>query len=206
VSQQAVAPCPQVEHPRPHTSNSWGGGGAAHMYTHTMHRQMFEIWTPSPSLRATRRHLNTQDSKDWLLLPECTFYAERCYSAKLSVLSCICIQYTNEWGHAVVQLVEALRYKPERREFDSRWCHWNFSFTLSFLPHYGPGVDSASNRNEYQEYFLESKGGRCVGQTTFKCRLSWNLGASTSWNPQGLSRPVTGLLFLHKWMERYSVS
>jgi hypothetical protein len=28
------------------------------------------------------------------------------------------------------------------------------------------GVDSASNRNEYQEYFLESKGSRCVGLTT----------------------------------------
>ena len=29
-----------------------------------------------------------------------------------------------------------------------------------------PGVDSASNRNEYQEYFLEGKEGRCVGLTT----------------------------------------
>ena len=28
------------------------------------------------------------------------------------------------------------------------------------------------------------------------CRLSWNLGASTSWNPQGLSRPVMGLPYL----------
>ena len=28
------------------------------------------------------------------------------------------------------------------------------------------------------------------------CRLSWNLGALTSWNPQGLSRPVMGLLYL----------
>ena len=28
------------------------------------------------------------------------------------------------------------------------------------------------------------------------CRLSWNLGASTSWNPQGLFRPVMGLLYL----------
>ena len=27
------------------------------------------------------------------------------------------------------------------------------------------GVDSAPNRNEYQEYFLEGKGGRCVGLT-----------------------------------------
>jgi hypothetical protein len=31
--------------------------------------------------------------------------------------------------HAVAQLVEALRYKPERRGFDSQWCHWNFSLT-----------------------------------------------------------------------------
>jgi len=57
-------------------------------------------------------------------------------------------------GHAVAQLVEALRYKAEGRGFDSRWYHWNFSLTQSFQPHYGPGVDSASNRNEYQEYFL----------------------------------------------------
>jgi hypothetical protein len=26
--------------------------------------------------------------------------------------------------------------------------------TQSFRSHYGPGLDSASNRNEYQEYFL----------------------------------------------------
>ena len=31
---------------------------------------------------------------------------------------------------------------------------------------------------------------------TFMCRLSWNLGALTSWNPQGLPRPVMGLLYL----------
>jgi hypothetical protein len=32
---------------------------------------------------------------------------------------------------------------------------WNkqniFQLAYSFQPHYGPGVDSASNRNEYQE-------------------------------------------------------
>ena len=33
------------------------------------------------------------------------------------------------WGHALAQLVEALRYKPAGRGFDSRWCHWNFSST-----------------------------------------------------------------------------
>jgi len=62
-------------------------------------------------------------------------------------------------GHAAAQLVEALRYKPEGRGFDSQWCHWNWSLTESFRPHYGPSVDSASNRNEYQEYFLGEGGG-----------------------------------------------
>jgi hypothetical protein len=38
----------------------------------------------------------------------------------------------------LAQLVEALHYKPEGRGFDPRWCHWNFSFTQSFWPHYGP--------------------------------------------------------------------
>jgi len=42
----------------------------------------------------------------------------------------------------------------------------NFSLTLSFRPHYGPGVDSAPNRNEYQEHFLGGKDGRCVMLTT----------------------------------------
>jgi hypothetical protein len=31
------------------------------------------------------------------------------------------------------------------------------------------------------------------------CRLSRNLGASTSWNPKGLFRPVMGLLYLYLW-------
>jgi hypothetical protein len=60
-------------------------------------------------------------------------------------------------GHAVAQLAEALPYKPEGRGIDSRWRHWNFSLTQCFRPRYGPGVDSASNRNEYQEYFLGVK-------------------------------------------------
>jgi len=32
-------------------------------------------------------------------------------------------------GYAVVQLVEALRYKLEGRAFHSRWCHLIFSLT-----------------------------------------------------------------------------
>ena len=47
----------------------------------------------------------------------------------------------------------ALRYKPEGRGFDSRRCVLDFLLT-SFRPNSGPGVDSACNRNEYQDYFL----------------------------------------------------
>jgi hypothetical protein len=39
--------------------------------------------------------------------------------------------------------------------------------------------------------------------TTFMCRLSRNLGASTSWNPQGLSKPVMGLLYLYGKMPEF---
>jgi hypothetical protein len=37
--------------------------------------------------------------------------------------------HTSNWGHVVVQLVKALRYKPAGCGFDSRWCHWNLSLT-----------------------------------------------------------------------------
>ena len=47
----------------------------------------------------------------------------------------------------MAQAVEALRYKPDGRGFVSRCCQF-------FREHHGPGVDSASTRNEYQEYFL----------------------------------------------------
>jgi hypothetical protein len=38
------------------------------------------------------------------------------------------------------------------------------------------------------------------------CRLSWNLGDSTSWNPQGLSRPLQGLLYLLRMRVRQFVA
>jgi len=50
-----------------------------------------------------------------------------------------------------------MRYKPEGCGFDSQRYHFNFSFALPFRPHYGPEVDSGTNRNEYQEYLLGSK-------------------------------------------------
>ena len=109
-------------------------------------------------------------------------------------------------GHAVAQLVEALRYKPEGREFNSRWCHWIFLLTQSYRPHFVPGVDSASNRNEYQEYFLEGKGGRCVGLTTLPpscadCLEIWGGGPQPPRTHRACSRPVMGLLCLLPFTE-----
>ena len=41
-----------------------------------------------------------------------------------------------------------------------------FFTDLTFWPHSSPGVDLASDRNEYQEYVLGGRGGRCVWLTT----------------------------------------
>ena len=76
----------------------------------------------------------------------------------------------------------------------------------SFRSHYGPGVESASKRNEYQEYFVGGKGGRCVRLTTYHypVPLSWNLGKLTTWKPLGHSGPVTGMLLLPRYSARSS--
>ena len=39
----------------------------------------------------------------------------------------------------------------------SNFCHGKAINMSYYRPHYGPGVDSASNRNEYQAYFLGVK-------------------------------------------------
>ena len=64
-----------------------------------------------------------------------------------------------------------------------------------FWSHYGPGVDSASNRNECQA------AGAYVWQPYHHpVPLSCNLGTLTSWNPLGHTRPVSGLLYLYWWL------
>jgi hypothetical protein len=53
-------------------------------------------------------------------------------------------------------VVKALYCKPVGRGFKSRWggC---FKLTQSFRPHYGPGVNSTSNRTGYQESLKKSR-------------------------------------------------
>jgi len=53
-----------------------------------------------------------------------SYPATKCSPKFISILYC-----NDRCTLLVAQLVEALRYKPEGRGFDSRWCHWNSSLT-----------------------------------------------------------------------------
>jgi hypothetical protein len=57
-------------------------------------------------------------------------------------------------------------YLPLKGQISQYALSMYFSLTQSFPSYYGPGVDSASKRNEYQEYFLGGKGGQCLRLTT----------------------------------------
>jgi hypothetical protein len=64
-----------------------------------------------------------------------------------------------------------------------------FFIDLVFPAALGPGVDSASNINEYQGYLLGGKGGQFIEMTTLlpSCADCFEiLGALNSWSPNGL--------------------
>ena len=63
-------------------------------------------------------------------------------------------------GHAVTQLVEALR------KVAGSISDGVIGIFLGHTSSGRTGIDSASNRNEYQEYFLGGKDGQCIGLTT----------------------------------------
>jgi hypothetical protein len=72
-------------------------------------------------------------------------------------------------------VIEVLCYKPEDSGFDSQWGHWISLIYLILPATVGPGVYSASNRNEYQKHkkkILGSKRGRWVRLTTFTPSVS----------------------------------
>jgi hypothetical protein len=95
----------------------------------------------------------------------------------------------------MVQLVDALRHKPEGRGFDFRWCHLNFLSTYSFQLLHGPKIDPSFNRNEYQWYLLGVEGGRCVGPTlpppSADCLEVWQLQPSGALSScSGVALPI----------------
>ena len=90
----------------------------------------------------------TVDSLSWQTEDSQTGKEER----RKSDLDYIYLAHAEIRGYTVAKFVGALCDKQEGHGFDSRWCQCNFSSTQSFQKHYGPEVDSASDRNEYQEF------------------------------------------------------
>jgi hypothetical protein len=76
-------------------------------------------------------------------------------------------------GYAVMQLVEALHYKPEGRGFHYRWGHWDISLTLS----------STRLLTETSIYLRPLR--RPDKLVTFICRLSRNSGIVNLVGPSG---------------------
>jgi hypothetical protein len=60
-------------------------------------------------------------------------------------------------GHTVAQVVEARRYKSEGLGFRFSMMSLEFFIEIILPAALWPGVDSASNRNEYQKYILGVK-------------------------------------------------
>ena len=94
----------------------------------------------------------------------------------------------------------------------TRWHSWLGNCTTSrkvggsipdsqsFRPHYGRGVYTTSNRNEYQEYFLGAKGGRCLVLTSLprSCDDCLEiLEPQPLRTPCACNRPAQVLLYLH---------
>ena len=79
----------------------------------------------------------------------------------------------------------------------------------SFRSHYGPGVDTASNRNEYQEYFLGVKSGRCVRLTSLplSCAVVTKSGNLNFLEPSGSVQACNGTalhLYIYIYIYIYS--
>ena len=65
--------------------------------------------------------------------------------------------YDPSWGTVVAQWLKCHATNWKVASSISAGVSGFFIDIKSFRWHYGPGVDSASNRNEYQEYFLGVK-------------------------------------------------
>jgi hypothetical protein len=85
-------------------------------------------------------------------------------------------------------------------------CHWH----IFFRPHYGFGVDSVSNRNEYQEYFLRVKAAGAWGWQPYHFQVTVVLksGSLNFLEPLGPVEACNGIAFIYScliisWYGRY---
>jgi hypothetical protein len=92
------------------------------------------------------------------------------------------------WGGVVVK---ALRYYSGGPVIDSRLCHWIFQWHISFRPYHGPGVNSASSENEYQECLLGVKVTGAWGWQPLQFRVR---NVMEIWEPKHSLTSTPGLL------------
>jgi len=97
---------------------------------------------------------------------------------------------TGDRGRTVVKM---LFYKSEGRWFDSRSCHNPSDRTMAL------GSTQPLNRNEYQEYFLGVKSGRCLRLTTLtpSCAIVTKSGSVNFLAPSGHLRLLMGRIYLY---------
>jgi hypothetical protein len=108
-----------------------------------------------------------------------------------------CLQ--NIPSRSIVGWVTTLHTGSSRVRVPIRWIF--FSIYLILKIHYGPGVDSASNRNEYQEFSWGIKGGRRVRLTTLPPSVSDCL--DKMWEPR---RPTALWAFTACYRDNFTLS
>jgi len=85
-----------------------------------------------------------------------------------------------------------------------------FSLTSFFRLHSGPGVNSASDRNEYQKYFLGGKGGQCVGLHVMIVLKSESLNLLEASGPvqvcTGIVLPLLLFFIVYRYCIKYQES
>ena len=106
--------------------------------------------------------------------------------------------------YCILSILSTLLHQLEGGGFDSRWRPWKFLLSQSLLLLYADEIDSASNTNEYQEYFLGGKGGRCLRLTTLP--PSCSVLKSRSLKVLEASRATQGLLYLYQYLCHHRAS
>ena len=122
----------------------------------------------------------------------------------VNIMFILCLYYVlayEEWGHAAGGAVgwgtvlQAGRSRVRFPMVSLDFFHWhNPSGRTMALESTQPLIEMSTRNVSWGE---RRPVRRADNLTTFMCWLSWNLGASTSWNPLGLSRPVMGWLYLY---------